>query len=90
MNANLHRQQVAEEAQRTLNRAQREAEQIVSAAQTQANTFIDAGHEEARQQLSALTHEVDQLTRRRDAIAAQLGALRDVVGGFATTPAEQD
>jgi hypothetical protein len=26
--------------------------------------------------------EVDRMTKRRDAVAAQLGALRDVVAGF--------
>ena len=31
--------------------------------------------------------EVDRLTKRRDAITAQLGALRDVVAGFADDPA---
>ena len=27
--------------------------------------------------------EVERMTKRRDAVAAQLGALRDVVSGFA-------
>ena len=34
-------------------------------------------------QLAAVRSEVERLAKRRDAITAQIGALRDVVAGFA-------
>ena len=45
-----------------------------------------SGQAEAERQLSTLNAEVDRLTKRRDSIVAQLGALRDVVAGFADVP----
>ena len=66
-----------------LTRARREAEQIVTSAQTQAESFVASGQAEAERQLADLHAEVDRITKRRDAIVAQLGALRDVVAGFA-------
>ncbi len=85
--ANSQRQQAQEEAERLLSHARREAEQVVSSAQTQAQSFTAAGEAEAERELAALHAEVDRYARRRDAIVAQLGALRDVVAGFADDPA---
>jgi len=66
--------------------SRREAEQIVTSAQTQANSFIAAGHAETERQLAELRAEVDRYQKRRDSIVAQLGELKDVVGGFGEGP----
>ncbi len=39
---------------------------------------------EAERQLASIRAEVDRITKRRDAITAQLASLRDVVAGFGT------
>ena len=80
--ANAHRQQAQSEAEGLLSRARREAGQIVASATTQAES-IRHRHAEAERELAAVRAEVDRMTKRRDAVAAQLGALRDVVAGFA-------
>ena len=80
--ANTHRQQAQTEAEALLSRARREAEQIVASARTQADAITASGHAEAERELAALKAEVDRMTKRREAIAAQLGSLRDVVAGF--------
>ena len=54
----------------------------MSAAQKQAESLIHDGRAEQESALEALRGEVDRLTKRRDAISAQLGALREVVSGF--------
>jgi uncharacterized protein involved in exopolysaccharide biosynthesis len=54
----------------------------VSSAQTQAASFTASGEAEAERALATLKAEVDRYQKRRDAIVAQLGALRDVVAGF--------
>ncbi len=54
----------------------------MASARTQAESISDTGSADARRELEALRLEIDRATKRRDAIAAQLGALRDVVSGF--------
>jgi uncharacterized protein involved in exopolysaccharide biosynthesis len=71
-----------------LSHSRREAEQIVSSAQTQAKAYTAAGQADAERELAALKTEVDRYTKRRDAIVAQLGALRDVISGFGDSPEE--
>ena len=80
--ANAHRQQAQSEAEGLLSRARREAEQIVASATTQAESVSASGAADAERELAAVQAEVDRMTKRRDAVAAQLGALRDVVAGF--------
>ena len=41
-----------------------------------------AGNAEKERQLATLKSEVDRMSKRRDAITAQLASLRDVVAGF--------
>ena len=55
---------------------------MVSAATKQAESIRNTGHADSERELSAIRAEVDRLTKRRDSITAQLGALRDVVAGF--------
>ena len=54
----------------------------MAAAKAQAEAQISAGHADHQRRLEAIKAEVDQMTRRRDAITAQLGQLRDVIAGF--------
>ena len=61
----------------------------MSSAQTQATSFISSGQADAERKLAELNAEVDRLTKRRDSIVAQLGALRDVVSTFAEAPAAE-
>ncbi len=51
-------------------------------AKAEAEELRAAGHADHERRLADLKLEVDQLSKRRDGIAAQLGALRDVVSGF--------
>lgn len=55
---------------------------MVSAAKKQAESLRNSGHADSERELSAIRAEVDRLAKRRDAITAQLAALRDVVAGF--------
>ena len=80
--AAAHRQQSQTEAEALLTRARREAEQIVASARTQAESITSSGDAEKERQLAAIRSEVDRMTKRRDAISAQLASLRDVVAGF--------
>ncbi|RYE79736.1 MAG: hypothetical protein EOO74_03245 [Myxococcales bacterium] len=77
-----HREQVLTDSESLLSKARREAEQIVSSAKKQAESLRSSGHADSEKELAAIRSEVDRLTKRRDAITAQLGALRDVVSGF--------
>ena len=61
---------------------------MLSTANAEAEELRAAGHADHERRLSDLKLEVDQLSKRRDGIAAQLGALRDVVSGFAEEPDE--
>ena len=54
----------------------------MASARTQAESITSSGDAEAERQLAAIRAEVDRMTKRRDAIAAQLASLRDVVAGF--------
>ncbi len=47
---------------------------------------VDDLEREAAKLLTDMRSEVEQLTRRRDAISAQLSSLRDVVAGFSEQP----
>lgn len=78
-----HRASSQQEAEALLNRARREAEQVVAAARSQADTVRAAGDADLERQVETLKMEVSRLTKRRDAITAQLASLRDVVSGFA-------
>jgi cell division septum initiation protein DivIVA len=80
--ATTHRQQAQREAEALLARARREAEQIVASARTQADAITSAGNAEAERNLAALTAEVDRMTKRREAISAQLGSLSEMMAGF--------
>jgi regulator of protease activity HflC (stomatin/prohibitin superfamily) len=65
-----------------LSRARREAEQLVAAAHSQADSISAAGQADAERELAAVRTDLEQITRRRDAISAQLASLKDVVAGF--------
>jgi cell division protein FtsB len=65
-----------------VSRARREAEQILAAAATQAEAVRSSGDAERQREVALLKAEVDRLSKRRDAITAQLASLRDVVAGF--------
>lgn len=78
-----HRASSQKEAEALLNRARREAEQVVAAARSQADTVRAAGDADLERQVETLKMEVSRLSRRRDAITAQLSSLRDVIAGFA-------
>ncbi len=80
------RQSAQQEAEAMVARARREAEQIVSAAQNQADSIRESSAAAAQKELGDIRTEVEQLTRRRDAISAQLTSLRDVVAGFSEQP----
>ena len=54
----------------------------MASARTQAESITSAGNAEAERQLATLKTEVDRMSKRRDAITAQLASLRDVVAGF--------
>jgi hypothetical protein len=54
----------------------------VASARTQAESITSSGDAEKERQLAAIRAEVDRMTKRRDAISAQLASLRDVVAGF--------
>ena len=54
----------------------------MASAKTQAEAISLTGTADAERELAAIRAELDRLTKRRDAVAAQLGALRDVVAGF--------
>lgn len=58
----------------------------MSAAQNQADSIRESSEAAAQKQLGEIRIEVEQLTRRRDAISAQLTSLRDVVTGFSEQP----
>ena len=76
------RDQSAKESEAILSRARREAEQVLAAANTQAEAVRSSGDAERAREVALLKAEVDRLSKRRDAITAQLASLRDVVAGF--------
>ena len=86
--ANEARDAAGKESEGILSRARREAEQIVAAATTQAEAVKASGDAERQREVDLLKAEVDRLTKRRDAITAQLASLRDVVAGFGDDDAE--
>ena len=53
-------------------------------ARTQAESLDATAQAEAKRELGVIRAEVDRIGKRRDAIAAQLASLRDVVAGFAS------
>ena len=71
-----------------MSRARREAEQIVASARTQAEAVAVSGNAEHERNLSALKAEVDRMTKRREAISAQLGSLREMMAGFGEDDAQ--
>jgi DivIVA domain-containing protein len=81
-----------EQATALIAQAQRDAEGIRAAAEQQAEGMRQQAHEELRQmhetgqlEAAAMTNEarrqVEELSRQRDAIAAQLQSLRDTLSG---------
>ncbi|MGA8246552.1 MAG: hypothetical protein WB797_06575, partial [Nocardioides sp.] len=56
--------------------------QIVASARTQAEAVTASGNAEQERNLAALRAEVDRMTKRREAISAQLGSLRELMAGF--------
>ena len=69
-----------------LSRARREAEQIVASARTQADSIGSTAHAEAAARAGRRSGPRSTgMSKRRDAITAQLASLRDVVAGFAAT-----
>ena len=77
------RTQAETESEGLLSRAKREADQLISSARAQAETISAAGHAEAERGLAAIRAEVERLTKRRDAITAQLAPLSNLIAGFA-------
>ena len=55
-------------------------------ARNQAEAIRESSEAEAAKKLNDMRTEGEQLTRRRDAISAQLSSLRDVVAGFSEQP----
>ncbi|MCX6397493.1 MAG: hypothetical protein NTV23_13490 [Propionibacteriales bacterium] len=80
--ANSHRDQTATDADALLSKARREAEQLVRSAKKEAESLRINGHAASEQALAEIKAEVVRVSKRRDAIVAQLGALKDVVSGF--------
>ncbi|MFL6156089.1 MAG: hypothetical protein ACJ72D_08365, partial [Marmoricola sp.] len=80
--ANTHRDQTRTDAESLMAKARREAEQLVSSAKKEAESVRTSGHADSERELSLIRAEVDRVSKRRDGIVAQLGALRDVVKGF--------
>ncbi len=76
------RQAAQSEAEAMLSRARREAEQLVITAKSQVEDISSNSILEAQAQLAQIKDEVARMTKRRDSITAQLGALRDVMTGF--------
>ena len=76
------RDAAGKEAEGILSRARREAEQVLAAANTQVEAVKASGDAERQREVNLLKAEVDRLSKRRDAITAQLASLRDVVAGF--------
>lgn len=81
--ANVHRDQTNTDTEALMAKARREAEQLVHSAKKEAESLRINGHAESERALAAIKAEVDRVSKRRDAIVAQLGALKDVVSGFA-------
>lgn len=87
-----HRASSQKDAEALLHRARREAEQVVAAARSQADSVRAAGDADLERQVETLKMEVSRLSKRRDAITAQLASLRDVISGFSDddeTPAAE-
>ena len=55
---------------------------MLAAATTQSEAVKASGDAERQREVNLLKAEVDRLSKRRDAITAQLASLRDVVAGF--------
>ncbi|EGD41390.1 putative cellulose-binding protein [Nocardioidaceae bacterium Broad-1] len=84
------RAELAKESEGIISRARRDAEAILSKARAEADHLASTATVEAEKGLAIIKAEVDRLTKRRDAIAAQLSSLTDLVSGFGKTedPAE--
>jgi hypothetical protein len=70
------------ESEGLIARAKREAESLLTAAKAQAESIVTTGNAEAERALAALKGEVERMTKRRDAITAQLSSLSELVGTF--------
>lgn len=84
------RTSVQAEADALLSRAKREAEQLVSNAKAKAEAAATSGAAEAEHKLAAVRAEVDRMTKRRDAISAQLASLSELVSGFSHDDTDED
>lgn len=84
------RAELAKESEGIVARARRDAEAILSKARAEADHLASTATVEAEKGHAIIKAEVDRLTKRRDAIAAQLSSLTDLVSGFGKTedPAE--
>ncbi|MFE6508940.1 hypothetical protein ACFVDI_15420 [Nocardioides sp. NPDC057767] len=84
------RAELAKESEGIISRARRDAEAVLSKARAEADHLASTATVEAEKGLAIIKAEVDRLTKRRDAIAAQLSSLTDLVSGFGKTedPAE--
>lgn len=84
------RAELAKESEGIIARARRDAEAILSKARAEADHLASTATVEAEKGHAIIKAEVDRLTKRRDAIAAQLSSLTDLVSGFGKTedPAE--
>jgi hypothetical protein len=54
----------------------------VATARTQADSISSSEAADAERELAAIKAEVDRMSKRRDAITAQLASLHDVISGF--------
>ena len=76
------RAELEKESEGLIARARRDAEAILSKARAEADHLASTATVEAEKGHAIIKAEVDRLTKRRDAIAAQLSSLTDLVSGF--------
>ena len=76
------RAELEKESEGLIARARRDAETILSKARAEADHLASTATVEAEKGHAIIKAEVDRLTKRRDAIAAQLSSLTDLVSGF--------
>jgi DivIVA domain-containing protein len=79
--AEATRQQAKQDADAIRNRAETEAEATRQQAQEELRRMHEAGQLEAASMTSEARRQVEDLSRQRDAIAAQLQSLRDTLAG---------